>query len=168
LALVDAFSAFVDAQPRATLVLVGSHPSPYDDSVRREVELLGVEERIRIVDIDPETYRYYRCADILVSASDTESLPRSFLEAMAFGVPILAADVFGVGEVVSDNVHGWLFESGSGVGLLAGLRRALGTPREDVAAMSARSRASAAGFSSAGYAQRYADLIRSCQDRGEG
>ena len=38
-------------------------------------------------------------------------LPRSMLECMAFGVPVLSTDVFGVPEVVEDGVNGWLFES---------------------------------------------------------
>jgi glycosyltransferase involved in cell wall biosynthesis len=161
LALVHAFSAFVDAYPRATLVLMGNHPSPYADAVRRQVDMFGMAERVMIVDIDPDTYRYYQCADVLVSASDTESLPRSVLEAMAFGVPVLAADVFGVTEVVQDGVHGWVCESGSGVSLLAGFRRALTTPEDERSAMSARCREAAVGFSGEGYAAHYASLIYS-------
>ena len=168
LALVHAFSAFVDAHPRASLVLMGNHPSAYATAVRRQVDAFGLAERIMVIDIDPDTYRYYQCADVLVSASDTESLPRSVLEAMAFGVPVLSTDVFGVAEVVQDGVHGWLCESASGVSLLAAFRRAITASAEERSAMSARCREAARGFSGEGYAAHYAALIRSMQADADG
>ena len=160
LALVQAFADLVDARPEAMLVLVGDHPAPYPVTVREAVDALGLGNAVRLVDIDPDCYRWYQIADVLVSASDVESLPRSFLEAMAFGCPILASDVFGVGEIVKDGSTGWLFSANSGVSLLAGLRRALTCPQDELAAMGAACRRAAAGFDGSGYAATYAGLIR--------
>ena len=58
-----------------------------------QVAFLGHQERIA---------DYYRLLDLLVLPSLTEGLPNAVLEAMSFGVPVLATAVGGVPEVVHD------------------------------------------------------------------
>jgi D-inositol-3-phosphate glycosyltransferase len=164
LALVNAFAAAAPVFPDARLVLVGEHPSSYAQAIRVAVADLGLDGRVRIEAIAADTYQWYRSADVLVSASDTESLPRSVLESQAFGVPVLAADVFGVSEVVTDGVTGWLCRARDGESLLAGLRRVLTATDAELGAMSARCRTSAAEFDGAGYAKAYAELIHEARD----
>ncbi len=164
LALAHAFAAAAPVYPHAKLVLVGEHPSSYAQAIRIAVADLGLGARVRIEAIAADTYRWYRSADVLVSASDTESLPRSVLESQAFGVPVLAADVFGVSEVVTDGVTGWLCRARDGESLLAGLRRALTATDAELTAMSAHCRAAAADFDGAGYAKAYAELIHEAHD----
>jgi D-inositol-3-phosphate glycosyltransferase len=159
LALVQAFAEVAAAEPDAVLVLVGFHPSLYANCVRAAVEDLGLGDRVRIIDIAPDTHRWYRCADVLVSASDVESLPRSMLEALAFGVPVLAADVFGVSEVIEDGVNGWLFKSRDGASMVAGLRRVLACSAEELAAMTATCREHAREFDGSNYADAYTKIL---------
>lgn len=160
LALVVAFAEVADIFKDVCLVLVGDHPSQYARSVKLAVEHLGLVDRVMIVPIQPDTYRWYSVAHILVSASDTESLPRSMLEAMSFGVPTLAADVFGVSEVVRDGENGWLCKAHSLASLTAGLRRALGCGDEEYRILSARCLEDAVNFDGANYSSEYAALIR--------
>ncbi len=82
-------------------------------------------DRCRIVPTDSDTYRWYRAADLLLSASDVESLPRSMLEAMCFGVPVVSASVFGVPELVRDGETDFLFEPNDLDALMAALQRVL-------------------------------------------
>lgn len=51
---------------------------------------------------------YLRQADIYVSASKTEGLPLSILEAMACGLPIVATDAGGTKDIVQTCVNGFL------------------------------------------------------------
>jgi glycosyltransferase involved in cell wall biosynthesis len=159
LAVVHAFAQLAQAHPRAHLVLVGSHPSPYSDAVRRCVDDLGLAGAVRIVDIDPDTYRWYHVADVLLSASDVESLPRSILEAMAFGVPPLAASVFGIPEVVEDGVSGWLFRTRDGAALVAALRRVLGASEDELRTAQSAARRAAQRFDGQGYADEIGELL---------
>ena len=69
--------------------------------------LLG--PRLRLEPIAQDPYRWYHAADALMLASDIESMPRSLLEAMAFGLPVVAASAWGVPELVTDGVNGFLF-----------------------------------------------------------
>ena len=54
----------------------------------------------------------YHAADAVVLPSFLESCPLTALESMASGTPVLAADVGGVSEVVTDGETGWLFPAG--------------------------------------------------------
>jgi glycosyltransferase involved in cell wall biosynthesis len=72
--------------------------------------------------------RWHGAADVLVCASDLESLPRVVLEAMAFETPVLASRVFGLPEVIEDGRTGWLCEARDVASLTAALDRVLGTP----------------------------------------
>jgi glycosyltransferase involved in cell wall biosynthesis len=54
----------------------------------------------------------YRASDACVQASREEGLGFSVLEAMACGVPAIAADIGGLKETVLDGHTGWLYRVG--------------------------------------------------------
>ena len=55
-----------------------------------------------------EKYAFFSDADIFVLPSYTEALPVSILEAMQFGLPVVASNVGGVSAQVEDGVTGYL------------------------------------------------------------
>lgn len=57
-----------------------------------------------------EILEYYRInkVDLLISASSTEGLPVSMMEAISYGIPIVSFDVGGISEIVIDNKTGFL------------------------------------------------------------
>jgi glycosyltransferase involved in cell wall biosynthesis len=55
--------------------------------------------------------------DVLVVASAAEPFSVAMLEALAAGVPVLAADSGGAKDIVEDGRSGWFFESGSAADL---------------------------------------------------
>jgi D-inositol-3-phosphate glycosyltransferase len=120
------------------LVLVGAQPhSPYVAQLADAVTRWG-EHRIRIEPVQPDTYRWYHAADVLVSGSDIESLPRSMLEAMAFGRPVASTAVFGIPELVTDGDTGYLCRSRDVLAVREMLERVVDTPRDELAAMGLR------------------------------
>jgi glycosyltransferase involved in cell wall biosynthesis len=123
--LALAFSRIADEYPKARLSMVGAGDDAYTRDVRDLVRRLRLGDRIRLVPVTDDLYSWYERADALVSASDIESLPRSVLEAMAFDVPIVAADVYGISEVITDGDDGILVSARDLGGLVAGLRRFL-------------------------------------------
>lgn len=46
--------------------------------------------------------------DLFVNASESEGIPVSIMEAISFGIPILATNVGGVSEIVKNNYNGFL------------------------------------------------------------
>lgn len=125
-ALVQAFAHVAERFPDVKLVLVGAREGePYTELVRLAVETYGLEEQVRMEPVTPDVRPWYACAELLVSASDIESLPRSALEAMTLGLPVVAARVFGLPELIEDGRNGWLCEPGDTASLANGLMRAL-------------------------------------------
>lgn len=102
---------------------------------------------------------YYRAADLFVMPSKSEGLPNAVLEAMACGLPCVAANVSGTRELVVDGQTGCLFDPDDIEGLRAALWRGLGPAGEALGA-AGRSRVEQC-FSIKQLADRYVDLYRS-------
>jgi Glycosyltransferase len=87
-------------------------------------------DRMMLIPVTPDVQRWYGLADILVCASDVESLPRTVLEAMAWETPVLATSIFGLAELIEDGKSGWLCEAGDIQAMAVALDRFLETPQE--------------------------------------
>ena len=124
-ALVVAFASVAGEFPCATLTLVGDNGSPYALAVRELVQRLDLGNRIRLERVTADPGLWYLAADGFVLASDVESLPRVLLEAMAYELPVVAAAVRGVPEVVADPTNGILCPPRDTAALGGALRRLL-------------------------------------------
>jgi len=71
---------------------------------------------------------YLRAADAFVLNSSYEGLPHVVLEAMEVGVPVVATDAGGTGEVVVHERTGLLVPVGDGGALLEAVRRLWDAP----------------------------------------
>jgi glycosyltransferase involved in cell wall biosynthesis len=125
--LVQAFGLVAARHPRARLVFVGATDEPESQLLREEVERCEARDRIDVVPLTADPGDWYAAGDLLVCASDNESLPRTVLEAMLWEKPVLATRIFGLPEVIDDGVTGWLCEPRDVSALAAGLDRALGS-----------------------------------------
>jgi D-inositol-3-phosphate glycosyltransferase len=139
-AVVAAFDQLARAHPHLRLVLVGTHPSPYNERVREQITRSAFGARVSLVPIGPNVYPWYAIADLLVCASDIESLPRSILEAMAFELPVVSTDAFGIADLIDDGQTGWLTRSRDLEGLVGLLHLVLRLPQAERRAVGARAR----------------------------
>jgi glycogen(starch) synthase len=62
---------------------------------------------------DEELAELYKNCDVFVAPSRYESFGLIFIEAMAFGKPLVGADVGGIPEILKDGKNGLLFEPGN-------------------------------------------------------
>jgi D-inositol-3-phosphate glycosyltransferase len=158
--LLRAFARVASDHPEAVLVLVGDRGDHYGRELRTYAERLDLGDRIRIEPVGPDCYDWYACADAFVLASDLESLPRSVLEAMAFGLPVVVADVFGLSDLVDDGSSGVRFAPRDLAALEAALRAVLERTPDERCAMGARGAERVrADHDSRHYARAYRDLI---------
>ena len=102
--------------PDVTLTIVGEGP------LRKKLEDLSNElnmrESISFEGAVPHSRisEYMRDADALVLPSISEGLSVVILEAMACGTPVIASNVGGVGDIVSDGFNGFVVEPGDVAG----------------------------------------------------
>ena len=68
-----------------------------------------VEVRRATEDVGP----YLRAADVFLMNSSSEAYPRSVIEALLFGLPVLSTKVFGVREQIQHDRNGLLYEIGA-------------------------------------------------------
>jgi glycosyltransferase involved in cell wall biosynthesis len=89
--------------------------------LQEHVFLTGKKERREVFEILSVT-------DVYVSSSLWEGLPIAVLEAMAFGIPVVATDVIGNREAFSHNLSGLLVPTQSPVGLRQAILSLIGNP----------------------------------------
>ena len=158
--LMEAFIEIADVHPEATLVIIGDYRCAYSEILHGLIDDAGLDDRLRLLPITPDIWQWYALSDVLVSASDIESLPRCMLEAMAFGLPSLSTDVFGVPEVIEDGRNGWLFPARDMVALVAALHRVLSfSPEERKAVGEAARETAERDHRSEGYGEAYRQMI---------
>src|SRR5206468_12641449 len=75
---------------------------PEEERLRALVAEDGVRERVHFHGYREEAAKVFRAFDVWVLSSRSEGTPMVLFEAMAAGVPIVATDVGGVGDVLSD------------------------------------------------------------------
>ena len=124
--LVKAFWRVSEAFPQVYLAICGAGRDLFSDTLRTYVKHVGLADRVIIIPVTTDPLPWFGMADVFVSASDLESLPISILEAMAFEIPVLSTDVFGVSEIITDGETGYLVPPRD-LGLLShGLKEVLG------------------------------------------
>lgn len=90
-------------QPRSRLLLVGDYRGHerYFDRLRELVEELGVEEVVFTGHVDDDDLRAcYAAADLFLCLSEHEGYCVPLVEAMSFGLPVVAYDAGAVGETL--------------------------------------------------------------------
>lgn len=138
--LAQAFDLVAARHPRAQLVFLGARDDNNSRLLAEWARSLAASDRIRLVPVTPEVGAWYGLSDLLVCASDIESLPRTVLEAMAWELPVLATAVFGLPELIEDGETGWLCPDRDVERLAAGLDRALSATPDQRRAVGRRGR----------------------------
>ncbi len=152
--------AFVRAarqEPRLRLMLLGGGSlAPLLHQVFQEAHLL---ERVHFFGQVSQRHlpRYYRAADLYLSASHSDGSSVSLMEALASGLPVLVSDIPSNREWVTPDQQGWLFPDGDVDALAAALIKAAQTPpaTRQRMAQAARARAEA----KADWAQNFRSLL---------
>jgi glycosyltransferase involved in cell wall biosynthesis len=96
--LLEAIPAVLDRLPGTVFALVGD--GPLRPSLEERASRLGIESAVRFTGIRFDVDRLAVNSDLFVLPSLQEGLPLALLDAMAVGMPVVATDVGGMGEVL--------------------------------------------------------------------
>ena len=103
--LLKAFSQLQNKN--VTLLLIGE--GSLEGKLIKLCRQLFIYERVIFSGFQSEMDKIYPLIDILILPSiKGEGLPLSILEAMNYELPVIASDISGVGEAVSNNENGYL------------------------------------------------------------
>ena len=89
--------------PRGSVELQILGDGPQRRTIEAQIEQLGLEDIVELVGAVDDVPERLAAADIFVLSSRSEGLPISVLEAMAAGLPVVATDVGGIHEMISDD-----------------------------------------------------------------
>jgi glycosyltransferase involved in cell wall biosynthesis len=109
--LLEAFQRVRRDHPTARLVIAGDGPER--SRLERKAAGLGLETSVEFLGYVDDVREVFRRLDIYIQSSHVEGLSVSVLEALASGLPVVAARVGGNDEAVIENVCGLLVEPGN-------------------------------------------------------
>lgn len=132
----DVVATFAKVRERQNAVLVMVGDGPDRGAAEDEARKLGVAEQVKFLGRIDAIAPLLAVADAYLLTTDRESFGLSALEAMACGVPVVAAGVGGIVEVVEDGVTGNLCAVGDTTAMANAVLAMLGD-RERWARMSA-------------------------------
>ena len=119
--LIEAFNLLLDEIKDATLLIVGDSVTGDRDGINVEelIQSMPIEtkEKIKLLGMRDDIPDLLCAADLFVLPSYREGLPRSIIEAMAMGKPIVATNVRGCREEVFPNVNGYLCKDKDSISL---------------------------------------------------
>jgi glycosyltransferase involved in cell wall biosynthesis/SAM-dependent methyltransferase len=132
--LITAFRILRDRLPRAHLLIVGgsqggANQSVYEASLRQQVAEMGLSDAVTFTGWRVDVWSLMKSFDLFVHApTGPDPLPTSVIHASALGVPILAASIGGIPEIVEDSVSGVLVPPCDAPALAAAIEALAGDP----------------------------------------
>lgn len=103
---LEMFRRVVDAGPDVRLLLAGAGEE--EAAIRAQVAALGLQPHVRLLGLRDDVPRLVRLADAGVLASAHEGLPRSVIQYVLGGLPVVTTELAGVDAVVRHGVNGYL------------------------------------------------------------
>ncbi len=119
--LLHAAKLLMDRDVPVRIVAVGQGPD--EAEVRAFHAELGLGDRVVLTGFRDDAVRVMAACDAFTLASKWEGLPVAVMEALALGLPILATDVGGMAEELTDEVDALLVPPSDADALAAGIER---------------------------------------------
>ena len=157
--VIEAFAAVAAEEPAMRLLMVGGGPA--EAALRRRAARPDLAGRVYLTGGLPhaEALAMVKGADLLASASRTETQGLVLAESLALGLPVLAIDGPGVSDSVRDGVDGMVVRGGSVRERQRGLADALRAMADEPARRAELASAARAGAGRFDVATRIASMV---------
>ena len=158
---LEAAASLSASFPDVVFMMAGEGPER--PVLEQRIKELGLTERVVLTGFYPHTSDLYPVMDVFCLPSLMEGMPLVVLEAMHFGVPVVAARVGGVPEVVQDGETGLLVPPENSEALAEGIARLL-QERELAAELAERARKQVMEFTVESMVRQVEDIYREVID----
>lgn len=112
--LVGAMPLILSRCPSVKLIIAGVSTDPkkrYEDELRGIIDSNRLHDAVKFVGFVDNISEIYKITDCLVVPSNDEPFGRVVVEAMLFGIPVIAARVGGIPEIIENGRNGILIDS---------------------------------------------------------
>jgi glycosyltransferase involved in cell wall biosynthesis len=126
--LVDSMNLVLKKHPNAIFMFLGGemeNQEDYFNLVLGKIKKYKLEENVIWTGYVNNISEYYNIIDCVVLPSYAEGLPRTVIESLSNGIPVVANDVGGVKEIITNNDLGYIIENNSHKMLAEGINKFL-------------------------------------------
>ncbi|MEO8241978.1 MAG: glycosyltransferase [bacterium] len=130
-------AGFLQQFPQVRLVLAGEgHLRP---EIEATIKSLHLERQVTLLGFRDDPERIIAAADVCIHCAEREGLPRTVIQYLAVGRPVVMFDLPGIEDLVAEGVNGYVVPQGDWTGLFARLADLIASPeRRAVIAAGAR------------------------------
>jgi len=107
--LIEAMRKIVKVNKNVKLVIIGE--GELKEYLEKIINQYSLQEHIKIFPPTRDIFKVMASSDMFIFPSLWEGLPVVLIEAMTIGIPIIATNVTGINEVITNNHDGILIES---------------------------------------------------------
>ena len=104
--LLNAFAQIHNRYPHTMLAIIGEGSLRPD--LEASIRAAGLGSSVRLLGHRTDIIALHHAFDLFVQSSEREGTPNAVLEAMAMETPLVATDVGGTGELITNTVDGLL------------------------------------------------------------
>jgi glycosyltransferase involved in cell wall biosynthesis len=122
--------AFTAVPERGAALLIAGR-GPLRASIEALASSLGLDDRVRFLGLRHDVPQLMNAADAYVMSSALEGMPLVLQEASATGLPVVATDVGGNGEVVVNDVSGFITPAKDPAALAQNMARVMSMSEEN-------------------------------------
>lgn len=100
--LIDGFNLLLQNHPEARLLMIGGE-GPQKEKYVQKIHELGLSDNVEIRDFVPnsEIPKIYQDSDVFVLPSINEGIPRTILESMSSGIPVVCTELPQLVDIVN-------------------------------------------------------------------
>ena len=121
--MIAALPQVLEQNPHVRLKIIGDGQER--SALEGQAAQLGIEQHVEFTGWRSDMPEQYYSLDALVLSSRSEGLPFAVLEAMSYGVPVIATRVGAIDAVLTPDATGWIVEPGDEAALARGINTAL-------------------------------------------
>ena len=113
---IKGFAKFCEKHSDTVLWICGDTPNKlpldYEKGLITLSKNINVADKIYFLGWRSDVLSVMKLANVMILTSETEGFPRSILEAMALGIPVISTAVGGIPELITNGKNGFLIEAG--------------------------------------------------------